>query len=56
VVNLSLTGGGGESDPQCQWTASLAQQGITLVSAAGNNKANLMTEAPGACAKTLVVS
>jgi len=56
VVNLSLTGGGGETDPQCEWTSSLAKQGITLVSAAGNSNVNLMTEAPGACAKTLVVS
>jgi subtilisin family serine protease len=56
VVNLSLTGGGGESDPQCEWAAALSRQGITVVAAAGNNKASLMTEAPGACAKTLVVS
>ncbi|KAI8473102.1 MAG: peptidase S8/S53 domain-containing protein [Monoraphidium minutum] len=56
VVNLSLTGGGGETDPQCEWTAALAQQGITVVAAAGNNKANLLQEAPGACAKALVVT
>jgi subtilisin family serine protease len=56
VVNLSLTGGGGATDPQCEWTSALAQQGITVVAAAGNNRANLMQEAPGACAKALVVS
>ena len=51
MVNLSLTGGGGESDPQCEWTAALARQGITVVAATGNNKANMMQEAPGACPK-----
>ena len=56
VVNLSLTGGGGESDPQCEWTAALARQGITVVAATGNNKANMMGEAPGACAKALAVT
>jgi subtilisin family serine protease len=56
VVNLSLTGGGGENDPQCEWAAALARQGVTVVAAAGNNKASLMTEAPGACPKALVVS
>ena len=56
VVNLSLTGGGGESDPQCEWVAALARQGLTLVAAAGNNRVDLMREAPGACAKSLVVT
>ncbi len=51
-----MTGGGGDSDPQCEWTAALARQGITVVAATGNNKANMMNEAPGACAKALAVS
>jgi subtilisin family serine protease len=55
VVNLSLTGGGGDTDPQCEWTAALARQGITVVAASGNNKANMMGEAPGACPKALAV-
>lgn len=55
VVNLSLTGGGGSDDPQCEWTAALARQGVTVVAATGNNKANMMNEAPGACAKSLAV-
>ncbi|GBF88068.1 serine protease [Raphidocelis subcapitata] len=56
VVNLSLTGGGGDTDPQCEWTAALARQGITVVAASGNNKANMMGEAPGACPKALAVT
>jgi subtilisin family serine protease len=56
VVNLSLTGGGGETDPQCEWAAALARQGVTVVAATGNNKASMMNEAPGACAKALAVT
>jgi len=56
IVNLSLTGGGGDTDPQCEWTSALARQGITVVAATGNNKANMLNEAPGACAKALAVS